>query len=81
MNKRNVSKMENSRDRPTGGKSAVRCMFSRNLSAPDFVRRFFVGCGWRKISYKGRCMKDSERTYVGKGGKSTDEDCSRTWFH
>ena len=20
------------------------------------------GCGWRKISHKGRCMKDSERT-------------------
>ena len=36
--------MENSRDRPPGGKSAVRCMFSRNLSVPDFVRRFFVSC-------------------------------------
>ena len=89
--------MENSRDRPPGGKSAVRCMFSRNLSVPDFVRRFFVscaqisealvlcpplkfGCGWRKIIPKGRCRKDLERTYVGKGGKSTDEDCSRTWF-
>ncbi len=54
-------------------------MFSRNLSVPDFVRRFFVscaqiseayavrtlmkfGCDWRKISHKGRCRKDSERT-------------------
>ena len=78
--------MENSRGRPTGGKSSVRCMFSRNLSVPDFVRRFFVscsqnsealalrpplkfGCGWREISHKGRCRKDSERTYVGKEGR------------
>ena len=54
-------------------------MFSRNLSVPDFVRRFFVscaqiseayavrtlmkfGCDWRKISHKGRCRKDSEKT-------------------
>ena len=54
-------------------------MFSRNLSVPDFVRRFFVscaqiseayavrtlmkfGCDWRKISHKGRCSKDSEKT-------------------
>ena len=35
-------------------------MFSRNLSVPDFAKRFFV-------SRKGRCMKDSERTYNRKG--------------
>ena len=35
-------------------------MFSRNLSVPDFAKRFFV-------SRKGRCMKDSERTYNIKG--------------
>ncbi len=27
------------------------------------------GCDWRKISRKGRCMKDSERTLGIKGGK------------
>ena len=60
-------------------------MFSRNLSVPDFVRRFFVscaqiseayavrtvmkfGCDWRKIGHKGRCRKDSERTFISKGG-------------
>ena len=50
-------------------------MFSRNLSVPDFVRRFLsvvpkflmrtvmkFGCDWRKIGHKGRYRKDSERT-------------------
>ena len=46
--------MENSRDRPTGGKSAVRCMFSRNLSAPDFVRRFLSGAaGGKSVTKAG----------------------------
>ena len=35
-------------------------MFSRNLSVPDLAYD-------RKISHKGRCMKDSERTYNIKG--------------
>ena len=56
-------------------------MFSRNLSVPDFMRRFFVSCtqiseayavrtvmkfgyDWRKIGHKGRCRKDSERTFI-----------------
>ena len=56
-------------------------MFSRNLSVPDFVKRFFVSCtqiseayavrtvmkfgyDWRKIGHKGRCRKDSERTFI-----------------
>jgi hypothetical protein len=55
-------------------------MYSRNLSVPDFARRFFVsyaqifealalrpplksGYDWRKIGRKGRCRKDSERTF------------------
>ena len=55
-------------------------MFSRNLSVPDFVRRFLsvvpkflmrtvmkFGCDWRKIGHKSRCMKDSERTLNQKG--------------
>ena len=35
-------------------------MFSRNLSVPDFARRFFV-------SRKGKSIKDSGRTYNRKG--------------
>lgn len=35
-------------------------MFSRNLSVPDFARRFFV-------SRKGKSIKDSDRTYNRKG--------------
>ena len=55
-------------------------MFSRNLSVPDFVRRFLsvvpkflmrtvrkFGCDWRKTGHKSRCMKDSERTLNQKG--------------
>ena len=26
------------------------------------------GCDWRKIGHKGRCRKDSERTFISKGG-------------
>ena len=55
-------------------------MVSRNLSVPDFVRRFLsvvpkflmrtvmkFGCDWRKTGHKSRCMKDSERTLNQKG--------------
>ena len=55
-------------------------MFSRNLSVPDFVRRFLsvvpkflmrtvmkFGCDWQKTGHKSRCMKDSERTLNQKG--------------
>ena len=71
-----------SKARKPGGVSIHRQnkMFSRNLSVPDFVRRFLsvvpkflmrtvmkFGCDWRKIGHKSRCMKDSERTLNQKG--------------
>ena len=27
------------------------------------------GCNWQKIGHKGRCRKDSERTFLKKGGR------------
>ena len=61
--------MENSRDRPPGGKSAVRCMFSWNLSVPDFVRRFFVGAAGGKSSPKAGAGKTSRGHMWGKEGR------------
>ena len=71
-----------SKARKPGGVSIHRQnkRFSRNLSVPDFVRKFLsvvpkflmrtvmkFGCDWRKIGHKSRCMKDSERTLNQKG--------------
>ena len=55
-------------------------MFSRNLSVPDFVRRFLsvgpkflmrtmmkFGCDGRKVGHKSRGMTESERTLNQKG--------------